>query len=252
MESRWGCCGEVEVVYYSHPNPAVNVTLEEVLLESVRRGLRGPTARIWVNNPSIVIGYSLKPCEEVYCDEALRLGIPIIRRISGGGAVYHDLGNINVTLIKPSRGLVELDRVYREITGLILKALNRLDVKGWVENVNDVIVGGCKVSGSSAALRSGGYIAHATLLVSANIEVLRRVIRPRIDRVQRGEVTPAKYNPCNLRDLAGVSLREALEALRGAIEDEYGPLIESSVDMKEIREAEVLSKSRIVVFQRGI
>ncbi len=237
----------MEVVEYSHPNPAVNIALEEVLLESVRRGLRGPLARIWINPPSIVIGYTLKPCEEVDCGEALRLRIPVLRRISGGGAVYHDYGNINVTLVKQSKTYVMLDEVYGEMTGLILKALEKLGVKGWVENLNDVVVGGYKVSGSSAALRPGGYLVHATLLVSSNIEVLRRVLKPRLDRVLRGEVTPAKYNPANLRDIAGVGLNDALKAIREALEDIYGPLSSSRISGSELREAELISKSRVLV-----
>lgn len=237
----------MEVVEYSNPNPAINIALEEVLLESVRSGARGPLARIWVNPPSVVIGYSLKPCEEVYCDEVLRLGIPILRRVSGGGAVYHDYGNINVTLVKPTEKLKQVDEVYREITDLILRVLERLGVRGWVENLNDVVVKGFKVSGSSAALRSGGYLVHATLLVSANLELLRRVIRPRIDRVLRGEVTPAKYNPGNLRDIAGVSLREVLEAIRGAIEDFYGPTTKTRISGRELSEAMSIYKSRVLV-----
>jgi len=236
----------VEVVEYSHLNPAVNIALEEVLLEAVRRGLRGPLARIWINPPSIVIGYSLKPCEEVYCNEALRLGIPVLRRISGGGAVYHDYGNINITLVKPSKTLRRVDEVYEEITGLILRALDRIGIKGWVENFNDVVVKGYKISGSSAALRSGGYLVHSTLLVSSNLDVLRRVIKPRIDRVLRGEVTPAKYNPANLRDITDVSLSEVLEAIKGALEDLYGPLVKSKLSRIEVYEAELLSQSKVL------
>jgi lipoate-protein ligase A len=239
----------VEVVEYSHSNPAVNVALEEVILESVRRGLRGPTARIWINPPSIVIGYTLRPCEEVDCPEAVRLGLPILRRVSGGGAVYHDYGNINVTVVKPSGAYKMLDEVYREITGLVLRILERLGVKGWVENLNDVVVRGYKVSGSAAALRPGGYLVHATLLVASNIEVLRRVIKPRMDRVARGEVTPAKYNPANLRDVCAmnITLGDVLEATRGALEDTYGPLTGSRVTRAELEHAVVLSKSKVLV-----
>jgi len=237
----------VEVVEYSAPSPAVNIALEEVLLEAVRRGSRGATARIWVNRPSIVIGYSLAPCEEVACSEALRLGLPILRRISGGGAVYHDYGNINISIFNPSPSLKPIDEVYREITGLVLRVLERLGVKGWVENLNDVVVKGFKVSGSSATIRGGGYLIHATLLVSANISILKRVLKPRMDRVLRGEVTPAKYNPANLGDLAGISLGEALEAVRGALEDLYGPTTRGYLRAWELEESLWVARSRVVV-----
>jgi len=83
--------------------------------------------------------------------------------------------------------------------------------------------------------------------VSSNTEVLKRVLKPRIDRVLRGEVTLAKYNPANLADLAGVSLKDVLEAVRGALEDLYGPLSKSQISSVELREAGLISRSKVVV-----
>ncbi|MEN2999376.1 MAG: biotin/lipoate A/B protein ligase family protein [Acidilobaceae archaeon] len=201
-------------------DPRESVRLEEALLESVRRGGK-EVIRIWFNYPSVVIGYSLKECEEVNCEEARRLGIPIIRRASGGGAVYHDLGNINFSIVRRWEGLKGVDEAYEESARVVLRALELLGLKGHVENGNDVVVGEYKVSGAAAAIRSNAYLVHFTFLVATNMEVLRRVIVPRLDRVAKGEVTPAKYNPANLKDLAGVSVREALEALRRAALELY-------------------------------
>lgn len=236
----------LELIKYCSYDPAVNVALDEVLLESIRRGLRGDTIRIWFNPTSVVIGYSLNPCDEVYCGETLRLGIPIIRRISGGGAVYHDLGNINISIIRRSSGMKKIEVIYSEATSLIISALSRLGVKAWVENMSDVVVNGFKVSGSAAAIKSGGYIVHSTLLVSSNIDLLKRLIKPRLDRVARGEVTIAKYNPGNLRDLSRVTVRETLEALVSTIESLYGPIVESEIEYTELSEALKLAEKRRV------
>ena len=236
----------MEIIKHRSPSPAINVALDEVLLSSVVRGARGPTARIWVNPPSLVIGYTLKPCEEIQCGEATRLRLPIIRRISGGGAVYHDYGNINISIAKPSEGLRHVDDLYREITGIVLRTLEILGVRGWVENNNDVVVRGYKVSGSAAAIKNKGYLAHATLLVSADLDTLRRVIKPRLDRVARGEVTMAKYNPGNLYDLVGIGLSEALEAIEKALEDLYGPLYMGEYIEEELEEAKKLARLRVL------
>ncbi|MCS7106525.1 MAG: lipoate--protein ligase family protein [Acidilobaceae archaeon] len=201
-------------------DPRESVRLEELLLERAKRGGE-EVIRIWFNHPSVVIGYSLKECEEVDCEEARRLGIPIVRRVSGGGAVYHDLGNINFTIVRRWEGLKGVDEAYEESTRVAMRALELLGLKGHVENGNDVVVGEHKVSGAAAAIRRDAYLVHFTFLVATNMEVLKRVILPRLDRVARGEVTPAKYNPANLRDLAGVRVGEALEALRRAARELY-------------------------------
>lgn len=234
----------MEIIKHRSPSPAINVALDEVLLSSVVRGARGPTARIWVNPPSLVIGYTLKPCEEIHCEEAIKLGLPIIRRISGGGAVYHDYGNINISIAMPSKGLKPIDDLYEEITSIVLRTLEILGVRGWVENNSDVVVKGYKVSGSAAAIKNKGYLAHATLLVSADLDTLRRVIKPRLDRVARGEVTIAKYNPGNLYDLEGIGLDEALKAIEKALKDLYGPLYIGEYTEEEIEEAMRLARLR--------
>ncbi len=236
----------MEIIKYNHPSPSVNVALEEVLLERVRRGLRGDVVRIWINPPSIVIGYGLKPCEEVRCREAARMGVPVVRRVSGGGAVYHDYGNLNVSIIRSSPNVKRLDEVYGEATSIIVGALKFLGVEAHVENGNDVVVNNYKVSGTAAALRGGGYLVHSTLLVSSNIEALKALIKPRLDRVLKGEVTSSKYNPGNLMDIAGVNLKEALKALYRALEEAYGPLEEASVSRGELSEASNLALSRLI------
>ncbi len=230
---------QARLVIEQSRDPRWNLALEEALLDAVCKGGGSPVFRVWINERSIIIGRTLGTCEEVHCKAAEDLGIPVIRRPSGGGAVYHDNGNINFTLIMASRGRIRVDKVYEAGLRFVLKALSLLGVKAWVENGNDVIVDGWKVSGSSAHIRPCGYLFHATLLVDADMGTLHTVIKPRLDRVARGEVTPAKYRPRNLEDLAGVKLPEALSALLQAVETEYG-LRASSPTPKELGIAEAL------------
>ncbi len=192
-------------------SPQFNLAFEEAMLEySMSSDII--LGRIWINPKSVVIGYNLEPCEEVRCNEAERLGVPIVRRVSGGGAVYHDYGNINVTLVVPGR--LSVDEGYKIITGIIMDALRLLGVKAHIENINDVVVGRWKVSGSSLAVKARATLAHATLLVDSDIALLRRLLIPRWDRVERGEVTPAKYNPANLSSIdPSITMNRALKAL---------------------------------------
>jgi len=112
-------------------NPYWNLAVEDALLESVCRGLRRLVFRLWVNDRSIIIGRGLDACSEVRCGAARGLGIPIVRRSSGGGAVYHDHGNLNISIIEATRGRVGVDRVYSTGTGFITSVLRRLGLTMW-------------------------------------------------------------------------------------------------------------------------
>ena len=195
-------------------SPWLNLAMEEALANATGRG-GFAAARVWLHWPAVVVGYTLGLCEEVDCRLAADLGVPVVRRFTGGGAVFHDLGNINVTIAVPVRLGVSL--IYRIGTSLVLEALRVLGLRGRVENEGDVAVDGCKVSGSAAGIKRRSSLYHATFLVSSDMELLRRITKPRIDRVLRGEVNPVKYRPCSLAELGySVSIQEAARALAEA------------------------------------
>jgi len=201
----------VFVVWDEGGSPHANLAVEEAMLETVG-GWGGFVVRVWINRESVVIGYTLDPCLEVDCGEASRLGVPVVRRLTGGGAVYHDRGNVNLSLFMPGR--MGVGEAYYLGTRVVLGALERFGLRGWVENTNDVVVGGWKVSGSAASVKANATLFHATLLVEADMDRLRRLVKPRLDRVERGEVTPAKYNPANISSLKpGVTVEDARLAL---------------------------------------
>ncbi|MEB3859601.1 MAG: lipoate--protein ligase family protein [Desulfurococcales archaeon] len=227
----------IDLIVHEEKSPPLNLAIEESLLHSVCQGRRGVAARIWVNASSIVIGRTLKYCEEVDCGAAERLGLGVYRRITGGGAVYHDEGNINLTIIWPARGRIRIDEIYRRGTSVMVRALSELGLRAWVENTNDVIVDGWKVSGSAAYASACASLFHATLLVEADIGTLRSVLKPRLERVARGEVTPAKYNPNNLRDIAGVRIPETISSLRKAIRGLLGEYAETPLTSIEYKSA---------------
>ena len=191
-------------------SPHYNLAFEEALLHyaSLRRR---PAARLWINPPSIVIGYTLSACEEVKCEAARKNLVPIVRRVSGGGAVYHDYGNVNISLALPAR--MGVREAYRLITGLIISILKDLGLDARVENFNDVAVGPWKVSGTSAAIRSNATLVHGTLLVNTDHRVIHKYVIPRLDRVERGEVSRVKYNPRSISDILGTNL-DPLEVIK--------------------------------------
>lgn len=151
-------------------DPAFNLAAEEYLL----RELDAPVIRLWRNRPCVVIGRHQIPCMEVNLLAAKELGIPVFRRISGGGTVYHDLGNLNFSFIGPlpkGEG-IDFDRMLRPI----VRAMDALGLP--VEHVGrgDVRIGGSKISGNAAYLWRGRCLHHGTLLYDANLDALERLL----------------------------------------------------------------------------
>jgi len=214
--------GEAVLLVTRGGSPWMNLALEEAL--AVKAGEWGvAAARVWLQGPAVVVGYSLGLCSEVDCGLALRLGVPVVRRFTGGGAVYHDWGNLNLALAFPER--LGVDALLGRGTGAMLRALRLLGVEARVENEGDVAVEGCKVSGSAAGVKLRSSLYHATLLVDVDSRLVTRLTPGRPERVERGEVTPVKYRPCSLRELGyNVSLAGAAEALAAAAEEALGPL----------------------------
>jgi len=120
----------LDVVIESFDDPLKNIAFEEALFELSREVYRESVARIWINPRSVIIGYSLDWCEEVYCEEAIKTRTPIIKRFTGGGAVYHDLGNINVSVAMFSgRTFMDLEKIFSEATALIIDVLKELGLE---------------------------------------------------------------------------------------------------------------------------
>ena len=189
--------------------PPQGLCLEASLLERAK-----PVLAVWRHGRSVIVGRSTRLREEVDCSTARVLGVPVYRRRSGGGAVYHDPGNINISLVLPGRYYP--GDLYRLGTSLVRRVLSLLGLPSHVENEADIVVGGWKVSGGAALIARRASLYHATLLVEADTSLLHAIVRPRLDLVQTGRVTPAKYRPANISSMSPrVGVREAL----GAIED---------------------------------
>ncbi|MBC7318199.1 lipoate--protein ligase family protein [Candidatus Bipolaricaulota bacterium] len=158
-------------------DPALNLALEEAILEGVRRELVPPTLRIWRNPRCVVVGRGQNPEEEVDLDLARRWRILVVVRPSGGGTVYHHPRNLLFSLFLPLTGKWRSVRESQEeLSGLLAQAIHRRF--GLPVEVKDggLFVEGRKISGS-AQLRRGALLHHGTLLLSSDVIPMERVLR---------------------------------------------------------------------------
>jgi lipoate-protein ligase A len=175
-------------------DPAFNLAAEEWLM-----GMGEPVLRLWRNSPCLVAGRHQILCREADLPEAARRGIPVLRRDSGGGTVYHDLGNLNFTILtapgeKPS---IDFDRM----TGPVLAALAALGIPATHGGKGALFCEGKKISGGAAHLKRGRLLYHGTLLYSADLAALARLLAVPGERVESRAVRSEPRAVANLAEL---------------------------------------------------
>ena len=149
-------------------DPYYNLAFEEYVFEQF------PDDEIfllWQNSPCVVVGSHQNICREVHMPSLRRLHIPVVRRSSGGGTVYHDLGNVNYTYITASDGMVDYERCMQPV----IEALNAIGVPAGKNRTCDIAIGQQKISGSAQRMSKGRVLHHGTLLFQSDLAVLDRI-----------------------------------------------------------------------------
>jgi len=156
-------------------DPTLGLAIEEVLLDSARQD-GCETIRIWVNERAVILGRSQSIAAEVDEVQAQELGVPILRRISGGGTVYHYPGNLNVSIFLRKRpGLSAVSSVFRFFGGLLTESLAGLTSKLYSED-NSLYADGLKVGGAAQAHRGDAILYHTTLLVQPSLIPMEKLL----------------------------------------------------------------------------
>ena len=152
-------------------DPPWNIAAEEHLLTTRRE----PVAMLWRNSRSVIIGKNQDLEAEVDTALAEEFRIPVVRRLTGGGTVFHDLGNVNYTYIFTFDGKHEMD--FAPFAGRLIAALEQMGVTAELSGRNDILVDGKKISGCAHACAGNRAIYHGTLLFSADLSQMERLIR---------------------------------------------------------------------------
>ena len=162
----------------TNTDPYWNLAAEEYLLKNFTE----PVFRLWRNSNSIIVGQYQNTLAEIDYDYVKKNGICVVRRLSGGGAVFHDLGNLNYTFIEQKRGMEESNAMFRRFTAPVLDALNSLGVKAYIEGRNDLLIDGKKFSGNAICIYKERILQHGTLLFNANMGNLSQALKSRPEK----------------------------------------------------------------------
>ena len=157
----------IQIDTTSH-DPYFNQAFEDYVFRTYREG---DVLLLWRNRPAVVVGCYQNICREVHMRALLDRGIPVVRRMSGGGTVYHDLGNLNYTLISDQTGPLDYDRCLEPV----IRALNALGVPAQKNRTCDIAVDGKKISGSAQKIAGGRVLHHGTLLFDSDLSLLDEI-----------------------------------------------------------------------------
>lgn len=178
---------------------------------------------LYVNAPSIIVGRFQNTLAEINLDYVTRHNIKVVRRLSGGGAVYHDLGNLNFSFHIPQSDHDFSD--FSKFTQPVVDLLNKLNVPARLEGRNDLLVEGKKFSGNAKLARNGKMIQHGTILLNSEMKILGEAL---------------KVNPLKFKDKAIKSARARVTNLIEYLPD--GTTVES---FKQKLIGQILEENRV-------
>lgn len=208
-------------------DPHKNLALEEALLRTAPPGLA--TLFLWQNRHTVVIGAGQNAWRE--CNTALleREGGTLARRSSGGGAVYHDMGNLNFSFLVPRQDY-DLARQQK----VVLDAVRSLGIQAQPTGRNDLTVEGRKFSGNAFRLLKDSALHHGTLLVSADMGLVARYLNVDPAKLQAKGVQSVKSRVANLCEYRSLTIDQVVQAMEEAFRAEYGPCIPAWADGLDI------------------
>jgi len=173
-------------------DPYFNLALEEYLFFQKKEEI----FMLWQNSSSIIIGKNQNAMAEIDYSYVTQHAIPVVRRLTGGGAVYHDLGNLNFTYIVNREGFGD----YVGFTKTLRDFLETQGLSAHVSGRNDVLVGDKKISGNAQFSHHGRLLHHGTILIEADMRHLGRALKPDEEKIRSKGVKSVQSRVMNLSD----------------------------------------------------
>lgn len=175
-------------------DPYINLAIEEYVLNNF--GEEDTYLLFYVNQPSIIIGRNQNTIEEINTKYVEENNIKVVRRLSGGGAVYHDEGNLNFSFITKDDG--NSFHNFTKFTEPVVKALNALNVPAALEGRNDLVAGGRKISGNAQFTTRGRMFSHGTLMLDSEIEHVVSALNVNAEKIKSKGIKSIRSRVANI------------------------------------------------------
>ena len=186
--------------------------------EFVARTIEDEAFFVWRVAPTVIIGRNQDLEAEVNLDYCRKHGVKVVRRKSGGGCVYSDMGNIMISFIS-RRG--EVQEVFDRYLSSLTACLRSLGLKAEKSGRNDILVDGRKVSGNAFHQLPDRSIVHGTLLYDTDFDALETAIRPPVEKLERHGVASVRQRVENLKEYLDSNIMPSVEEFERYIVDYF-------------------------------
>lgn len=233
------------VIDYTQNNAAMNMAIDESICESVLEGER-PTIRFYGWSPSAIsIGYFQSLEKEVDLEKCAQMNVDVVRRRTGGGAVYHDTeGEITYSIIAKEENFPKgITQSYQVICKSIIDSLTKIGIDSQFKPINDIIVNGKKISGNAQTRRNGILLQHGTILYKVDVEKMFSLLRVSDEKIRDKMISSVKERVTSVYEQKQISKDELYRALVFGFTNDKEIEIDS-LTQKEIDRAKELAESK--------
>lgn len=177
-------------------DPAFNLAAEQFVFDSLPRDRS--YFMLWQNSNAVIIGKYQNTLAEINSSVVESRGIKVVRRLSGGGAVYHDLGNLNFTFITDAGDETQLD--LKAFCLPVIDSLGKIGVKAEINGRNDMTIDGKKFSGNSQYLRNGRVMHHGTILFNSDLSAISDILNVDSEKIESKGIKSVRSRVTNISD----------------------------------------------------
>jgi len=205
---------------------AKNMAIDRAVLVANSEGKVPPTVRFYTwSPPAISIGYFQSLSEEVDLEKCKKLGIEYVRRITGGGAVFHEEELTYSIIIPESHSEIPKNIMdsYARICGAVMKGLKNLEIDSSYAPINDILSGGKKISGNAQTRKMKTVLQHGTVLMDVDVEKMFSVLRVPNEKIKDKMISDVKQRVTSVKHLLdhSISFEKAADAMKKGFEEEF-------------------------------
>jgi len=235
------------LVHVEPQAPALHMALDDLMLDDVAAGRRPPTLRIWEwASSAVVMGRFQSLRNEVDAEAARRHGIEVVRRVSGGGAMFIEPGNtITYSIVAPLT-LVDgmtFEQAYAFMDQWTIEALATLGIKAWYQPLNDITSSAGKIAGAAQARRGGAVLHHVTMAYDIDAVRMLEVLRVGREKLSDKGTTSAQKRVDPLRSQTGLPRDAVIERMVETFRRRHG-LVPGALGADELDRAQALAQAR--------
>ncbi|HGA3210564.1 TPA: lipoate--protein ligase [Streptococcus agalactiae] len=227
-------------------DPAYNVALEAYAFQKLTD--IDEIFILWINEPAIIIGRHQNTIQEINKEFIDKNGIHVVRRLSGGGAVYHDLNNLNYTIISNNTQEGAFD--FQTFSKPVIDTLAKLGVKAEFTGRNDLEINGQKFAGNAQAYYKGRMMHHGCLLFDVDMSVLGQALKVSKDKIESKGIKSVRARVTNIVDHLSdkITVQEFSDAILAQMKEEYPEMDEYVLSDAELSEIQAMRDNKFATW----